>query len=106
MQRKWVEDRGADAVVEGRDIGTVVFPSAPVKIFLTARPLVRAARRSGDAEAAGKSVAEIAAEIEARDHTDSTREASPLRPAHDALIIDTSDLTIDNVVDRIIAQTS
>lgn len=104
MQRRWVDDRGANAVVEGRDIGTVVFPDAPVKIFLTASPLVRATRRSGDAEADGKSVAEIAAEIEARDHADSTRKASPLRPADDALIIDTSELTIDEVVYRIIAR--
>ena len=104
MQRRWVDDRGANAVVEGRDIGTVVFPDAPVKIFLTASPLVRATRRSGDAEADGKSVAEIAAEIEARDHADSTRKASPLRPADDALIIDTSELTIDEVVYRIISR--
>ncbi len=101
-QRQWVDDRGADAVVEGRDIGTIVFPDASVKIYLTASPLVRATRRSGDAEADGKSVAEIAAEIEARDHADSTRKASPLRPADDALIIDTSELTIDEVVLRII----
>jgi len=101
MQRRWVENRDGEAVVEGRDIGTVVFPDAPVKIYLTASPLVRAMRRSGDAEASDKSVEEIAAEIEARDHADSTRKASPLRPADDALVIDTSDLTIDEVVDRI-----
>jgi len=104
MQRQWVDSRGANAVVEGRDIGTVVFPDASVKIYLTASPLVRATRRSGDAEAEGKSVAEIAAEIEARDHADSTRKASPLLPADDALIIDTSELTIDEVVYRIIAR--
>lgn len=98
IQRRWVDNRDGDAVVEGRDIGTVVFPDAPVKIYLTASPLVRATRRSGDAEASGKSVEEIAAEIEARDHADSTREASPLRPAHDAIQIDTSDLAIDEVV--------
>jgi cytidylate kinase len=104
MQRRWVNDRGANAVVEGRDIGTVVFPDAPVKIFLTASPLVRATRRSGDAEAEGKSVQQIAAEIEVRDHADSTRETSPLRPADDALIIDTSELTINEVVAQIIAR--
>lgn len=104
MQRRWVDDRGANAVVEGRDIGTVVFPDAPVKVFLTASPLVRATRRSGDTEAEGKSVTEIAAEIEARDHADSTRTASPLRPAEDALTIDTSELTIDEVVERIVAR--
>lgn len=102
MQRDWVRNRGGEAVVEGRDIGTVVFPDALLKIYLTASPLVRATRRAGDSEAAGKSVNEIAAEIAARDHADSTREASPLRPAVDALIIDTSDLTISEVVDEIV----
>ncbi|GMR01769.1 MAG: (d)CMP kinase [Acidimicrobiia bacterium] len=101
MQRSWVDDRGGEVVVEGRDIGTVVFPEAPVKIYLTASALVRATRRSRDAEASDKSIEEIAAEIEARDHADSTRRASPLRPAVDALVIDTSDLTITEVVDRI-----
>lgn len=103
MQRDWVRNRGGEAVVEGRDIGTVVFPDALLKIYLTASPLVRATRRAGDSEAAGKSVNEIAAEIAARDHADSTREASPLRPAVDAHIIDTSDLTISEVVDEIVA---
>jgi len=102
VQRRWVENRDGEAVVEGRDIGTVVFPNAPVKIYLTASPIVRATRRSGDVEASEKSVAEIAAEIEARDHADSTRKASPLRPAEDALVIDTSELTISEVVDRIL----
>ena len=93
-------------VLEGRDIGTVVFPDAPVKIFLTASPIVRATRRARDAEAAGQSVDEIAAGIKARDHADSTREASPLRPADDALIVDTSDLSIEDVVQTIIDQTA
>lgn len=103
IQRRWVDMRDGEAVVEGRDIGTVVFPDAPVKIYLTARPLVRATRRSGDAEASGKSVEDIATEIEARDHADSTRAASPLRPADDAIIVDTSEITIDEVVARILA---
>ncbi len=102
MQRRWVEDKDGDAVVEGRDIGTVVFPDAAVKIYLTARPLVRATRRSRDAEASGKSLEDIADEIEARDHADSTRKASPLRPAEDATVIDTSELDIDAVVQTII----
>ncbi len=101
-QRSWVDHHGGNAVVEGRDIGTVVFPDAPLKIYLTARPEVRAERRSGDSEAAGKSTAEIATELAARDHTDSTRKASPLRPAEDAVIIDTSDLSIDAVVQQIL----
>ncbi|MEA3511059.1 MAG: (d)CMP kinase [Actinomycetota bacterium] len=103
LQQSWVANRGGSAVVEGRDIGTVVFPDAPVKVYLTARPEVRAARRSGDAEAADKSKDQIAAELAVRDHTDSSRKASPLRPADDAEIIDTSDLSIDQVVERVLA---
>jgi cytidylate kinase len=102
VQRDWVHRHGDAAVVEGRDIGTVVFPEAPVKIYLTARPEVRAARRAGDAEAAHATVAEIAATLAERDHADSTREASPLRPAHDAETVDTSDIDVDEVVDRIL----
>ena len=102
LQRSWVRDHGGSAVVEGRDIGTVVFPDAPVKIYLTARPEVRAARRSRDAEAGSKSTEQIAAELAARDHADSSRKASPLRPADDADIIDTSDLSIDQVVERVL----
>ncbi len=103
LQQAWVAKRGGSAVVEGRDIGTVVFPDAPVKIYLTARPEIRAARRSGDAEAADKSKDQIAAELAARDHADSSRKASPLRPADDAESIDTSDLSIEEVVDRVLA---
>ena len=75
-------------------------------MHVTASPLVRATRRSGDAEAAGKTVTQIAAEIELRDDADSTRTTSPLKPADDALIIDTSNLPIDQVVRRIVAQTT
>lgn len=102
MQRQWVDARGGEAVVEGRDIGTVVFPDAPVKIYLTASPTVRAHRRAGDHEAAGNSIEEIAAAIAARDHADSSRTTSPLRPAKDATVIDTSELSIDVVVEAII----
>lgn len=105
IQRRWVDNRDGHAVVEGRDIGTIVFPDAPLKIYLTASPLVRATRRSGDVEASGKSVQEIADEIKARDHADSTRKASPLRPADDAIIIDTSDFTAAQVVDKIVELT-
>ncbi len=102
IQRQWVDRRGGDAVVEGRDIGTVVFPQAPIKIYLTARAEVRAARRAGDAEAEGVSVNEIASALAARDEADSTRKASPLRPARDATTIDTSDVDIEGVVAAII----
>lgn len=97
-QRAWVERRGGRAVVEGRDIGTVVFPDAPVKVYLTADAAERARRRAGDAEAAGQSVQDIEQQLRARDHADSTREASPLRPADDAVTIDTTTLTLQEVV--------
>ncbi len=97
LQRAWLAERGGSGVVEGRDIGTVVFPDAAVKAYLTASPEVRAARRADDPESAGKSVEEIAAELRARDERDSTRAASPLRPAADAVIIDTAKLSADEV---------
>lgn len=98
IQRDWVARHDGDAVVEGRDIGTVVFPDAPVKIYLTASPEVRAGRRAGDSESAGVSVEKIAVDLAARDHADSTRSASPLRPAADAVIIDTSSIDVEAVV--------
>lgn len=103
IQRRWVEHHDGGAVVEGRDIGTVVFPHAAVKVFLTASPEVRAQRRAGDSESGGRSVSDIAAALAARDEADSTREASPLRPADDAVVIDTGALTIDEVVDAVVA---
>ena len=102
MQRAWVVARGGDAVVEGRDIGTVVFPDAPVKVFLTADVTVRARRRARDAEAAGADLDDLAAQIMRRDHLDSSRAASPLRPADDAVIIDTSHVSTAEVVRRIL----
>ncbi len=98
IQRRWVEQRGGAAVVEGRDIGTVVFPNAPVKVFLTASAEVRAQRRAGDAEAASLEVSDIVADLNRRDHLDSTRKTSPLRPADDAVEVDTSGLGIEEVV--------
>jgi cytidylate kinase len=102
IQRDWVARHGGDAVVEGRDIGTVVFPDTPHKIYLTARPEVRAARRAGDEEAGGATIAEIAVALRARDSADSSRAVSPLRPADDAAIIDTSDIGIEEVVNTIV----
>ncbi len=102
IQRRWVADHGGEAVVEGRDIGTVVFPDAAVKIFLTASAEVRAARRAGDAEAVNQDVAAIVADLNRRDHADSTRKTSPLRPADDSVEVDTSDLGIDEVVAAIL----
>jgi cytidylate kinase len=103
LQRAWVADHGGDAVVEGRDIGTVVFPEAPVKVYLTASVEVRADRRAGDPEAAGLTRDELIAQMTRRDHLDSSRAASPLRPADDAVVIDTSHLTVAEVVGRVLA---
>lgn len=102
MQRRWVADEGGSAVVEGRDIGTVVFPNAEVKVFLTADTATRAARRSRDAEVSGTSVEQIRTDMERRDAADSTRIASPLRPAEDAVTIDTSSLTVAQTVMQIL----
>lgn len=103
IQRAWVAMHGGSAVVEGRDIGTVVFPKASVKVFLTARPEVRAARRAGDDEAAGATVEQIAVDLERRDRADASRTASPMRPADDAVTIDTSDRSIEEVVREVLA---
>jgi CMP/dCMP kinase len=102
LQRDWVADHSGSAVVEGRDIGTAVFPDAPVKVFLTADAATRARRRAGDAEASGRDLAEIAADLRARDEADSTRAASPLRPADDAVAIDTTDMSVAEVVKAVL----
>lgn len=95
------------AVMEGRDIGTVVFPQATVKFFLTARPEIRAQRRRDELEKQGESadLEAIIAEIRERDLRDSTRPVSPLRPAPDALVVDTSDLTLEEVVGKLYSLT-
>jgi CMP/dCMP kinase len=93
-----------DYVVEGRDIGTVVAPDAPVKVFLTADPEERARRRSAELERRGLSIDrdEVRAAIEQRDNLDSTRSAAPLRRADDAELIDTTGLDAGEVADRIV----
>ena len=96
-QRTWVENAGG-GVVEGRDIGTVVFPDATLKVFLTASPAVRAQRRVAQS---GGDVVVIEEQIRQRDHLDSTRADSPLRESHDSLFIATTDLSIDAVVNQI-----
>jgi cytidylate kinase len=90
-------------ILEGRDIGTVIFPDADVKFFLTASVDERAKRRLAELEASGAdapSFEEVKSQIAARDHGDSTRAIAPLRQAPDALVIDTSDLTLDQVVSK------
>ena len=98
---------GGGVVMEGRDIGTVVFPRADVKIYLDASPEERARRRAHDpGHAAGKggaAVQEVASALAARDRSDKTRAASPLALAADAVFIDTTGVPIDEVVDRVLA---
>jgi CMP/dCMP kinase len=96
---------GGDYVVEGRDIGTVVAPDAPVKAFLTADPEERARRRAAELRRRGLSIDgdEVRAAIEQRDRLDSTRSAAPLKRAADAELIDTTGLDAGQVADRILA---
>ena len=93
-------------VVDGRDIGTVVFPSACCKVFLTASPEARARRRFLELEAKGQRpiLEEVLADLQRRDQADSTRAVAPLRQAGDATLLDSSDLALDQVVDRIVAK--
>jgi len=98
-QRRWVEQHGG-GVVEGRDIGTVVFPNADLKVFLTASEEERARRRQRDEQA--PDVNAVAADISRRDKVDSSRAVSPLRPADDAVVIDTTGRTVDDVVDQVV----
>jgi cytidylate kinase len=98
--------RGRGIVMEGRDIGTVVFPDADVKVYLDAAPDERARRRAQDpAHAAGSgsiAVGDIAQALEARDRNDRTRTASPLTKADDAIEIDTTGLSVDAVIRRVL----
>lgn len=98
-QRAWVEDNDG-GVVEGRDIGSVVFPEARLKVFLTADPEERARRRAAEAGTA------VATDIARRDEADSTREHSPLTAADDAVTIDTTGRAIDEVVEEILGLVS
>lgn len=122
LQRKTLGDAGA--VVEGRDVGAVVAPAAAVKVYLDARPEVRAARRAADADAGiaapgdlaapgwpvslavlaadAPRTAAVQADLERRDNLDSSRSASPLRQADDALLLDTSELTPEQVVEALV----
>ena len=94
-----------NVVMDGRDIGTVVLPHAQVKIYLTASVGVRAKRRFLELQEKGEPplLSEIEAEIEERDYRDMNREVSPLKQADDAVLVDTSDMTIEEVSDRILS---
>lgn len=95
-QRELVESHPSGAVIEGRDIGTVVLPSADLKIFLTAAPEERARRR---AQEVGGDLDLISDEVTSRDRRDSEREVSPLKPAEDARLMDTTGIDPEQVVD-------
>ncbi len=98
QQQAWVASRGS-GVVEGRDIGTVVLPHADVKVFLTASAHERAARRVAQS---GGDVDQVAKEIEMRDGIDSSRADSPLRAAEDAVHVDSTGMTVEEVVRTIV----
>lgn len=95
--------QNADVIMDGRDIGTVVLPNAQVKIFLTASSLTRAKRRYDELTAKGLAcdLAEIEKDIIERDYRDMNRETSPLKQAEDAVLVDTSEMNIDEVVSAI-----
>jgi cytidylate kinase len=97
--------RRENVLMDGRDIGTLILPDAQLKIYLTASVETRAQRRYRELLARGTacSLEEIAADIEARDYRDMHRETAPLRQAEDAILVDSSDLTIEEVVERIVS---
>ena len=101
IQRKLGQHGGV--VLEGRDIGTVVFPQAQLKIFLDASPLVRAQRRHLDLKDSSQAIEldQVIKEMNQRDHQDSTRKVAPLKAAEDAIRIDTSQMSIEQVVEEI-----
>jgi cytidylate kinase len=101
FQREFASHRSG-AVLDGRDIGTVVCPGADVKIYVTAAPEVRAARRHQERQAKGEVVAyeDVLADIRRRDERDAARTAAPMRPAEDAILLDTTDLDIEAAFEK------
>ncbi len=100
-QRAWVASNGG-GVLEGRDIGTVVFPDAELKVYLTADPEVRAQRRSR--EVTDLDYETVAADLARRDALDQGRDVSPLAEAADALVVDTSGLSVEEIIEVIAAE--
>lgn len=102
LQRK--EAAGGNVVMDGRDIGTVVLPDAPVKIFLTASLEERTKRRLQELQTAGKDITfeKVYSDIEKRDKSDSSREYSPLKAADDAIVLDTTEMTVQKVAETIV----
>ena len=102
LQRKLGEEKAA--VFEGRDMGTVVFPDADVKFFLKASTRERAERRFNELKTNGsQTLVEVERDIQQRDKNDSTRAVAPLKPARDAVVIDSTDLTVTQVVERMLS---
>ena len=99
FQRRFAR-RDGGAVLDGRDIGTMICPDAEVKLYVTAAPEVRARRRQAEE---GRDYEDVLADVLARDRRDSERATAPLRPAEDAVLLDTSELAIDAAVSRAIA---
>jgi cytidylate kinase len=97
-QQEWAAEHGG-GVIEGRDIGSVVFPEAELKVYLTAHPEVRASRRAGEVRDLDYEV--VAADLARRDALDQGREHSPLTQAEDAVTVDTTDRDVDQIVDEI-----
>ncbi|MFD5463311.1 (d)CMP kinase [Kitasatospora sp. NPDC127059] len=106
LQRGCAEVAERGIVAEGRDMGTVVFPQATVKVFLTASEAARAERRAAELRAKGvdeSTITAMAADLARRDAADSSRETAPLAQAVDAVLVDTSELTLEQVIERITA---
>ena len=106
VERQRNEGQGGGIVMEGRDIGSVVFPNADVKIYLDASPEERARRRAADpAHGVSRAAAavDVATEMAARDRSDRTRSTSPLTIPQDAIELDTTSLSIEETVDRVLA---
>jgi len=97
-QRRWAGERGG-GVIEGRDIGSVVFPDAALKLYVTATPRTRAERRVGEL---GGNIDEVEVSIAERDRRDMSRVDGPLRPADGSIVVDTTGLTVDEVVDHVV----
>ena len=97
--------RSPGLVADGRDMGTVVFPQAPLKVFLEASALARAQRRQSQLQQQGEDVSlpRLLEAIEARDNRDRTRSVSPLVPAEDAVIVDSTDMAVDAVLERVMS---
>ncbi len=104
VERQRALARGRGVVMEGRDIGTVVFPAADVKIYLDASPEERARRRAADPAHGGgpQEIAAVATALAARDKIDTTRAVSPLMVAPDAVVVDTTDIPADVAVERVL----